>query len=75
MQTINYCGICGDYQFKWIPVEERLPKIGEHVITVSCHDIIRIDWRWREQNGDWSYGKKVTHWMPLPPLPGEEGEK
>ena len=62
-------------KLRWIPVEERLPEVGERVIVARGGK--------SEQgvylgvNGWWKvYGantKKVTHWMPLPAGPEVDG--
>lgn len=61
---------------KWIPVGERLPELGEFVL--ACGE----DWtfpaavlqhtkfpeQWTDAEG---YLAEPTHWMPLPPNPGD----
>lgn len=54
---------------KWIPVAERLPEVGKDVLVYSEYDGVSIDYH----GGD-SFGYAlVTHWMPLPEPPKEEG--
>jgi len=74
-------------QQQWVSVEERLPEENEHVIA-SCGDYpntpvcasILIEGRWFDQDvvesgGEWPELHLVTHWMPLPAPPEQEGEK
>lgn len=54
---------------RWIPVEEQLPETEEEVATLwynGFHSVARL------YKGRWSSGARVTHWMPLPPLPEKE---
>ena len=57
----------------WISVEDRLPDIGEKVITITNKGKLLLvarttqpphheqgGWRWEHYVG------KVTHWMPIP---------
>lgn len=64
----------------WIPVEERLPEVGEKVIFYSpgiddwLSGAFQQDgtW-WNEEYGTHFYG--VTHWMPIvPPRKEEDNE-
>ena len=65
---------------KWIPVSERLPKLGE-MVAVYMHsaihgDEVKIDQMVISNTTDipyWSYYKgRVKAWMPLPEPPKEE---
>ena len=60
----------------WISVEDRLPEIGEKVITITNKGKLLLvarttqpphheqgGWRWEH------YAGKVTHWMPIPETP------
>jgi hypothetical protein len=56
----------------WIPVSERLPAKDLMVLVWSQSDglhLARLDlWQqWRD--ADENFGKKITHWMPLPAPP------
>jgi hypothetical protein len=59
---------------EWIPLSERLPLIGEKVLTWEGDDF-RINWRFREGSDPWRWQEwgKATHWQPLPPPPGTVG--
>ena len=64
---------------EWISVEEKLPEAGRYVVCIAKRNpfsrfmpmVARI-----EKNG-WAnpiteqYISEVTHWMPLPPAPGD----
>lgn len=67
---------------KWISVKERLPeKLTEVVAYDSTHKIVhamvydgegfRVH---RCVRDEWIYDACITHWMPLPQPPKEEGE-
>lgn len=69
---------------RWIKVEERLPENGQKVIACflvgSMHQKQTIEISIFHKmttrdvftgSVDWKY---VTHWMPLPELPGKEVE-
>ena len=54
---------------EWISVNDRLPNPFE-IVLVFRDGKISIDYN--EGNGWFAYdfnGKRVTHWMPLPPAP------
>jgi hypothetical protein len=58
---------------RWVPVSERLPKPGETVLMLM--DGIDPVSGWYE-NGHFHNAYDtlyVTHWMPLPPGPEEDG--
>lgn len=62
-------------QRRWIPVTERLPGPFERVIV--CRDDGKVEQGYKDV-GDWwkVYGtrtKQVTHWMPFPGAPDQEG--
>lgn len=53
---------------RWIPVTERLPEAGKHVLVYSEDDGVSIVY-----NGGDSYSYALmTHWMPLPEPPKED---
>ena len=59
----------------WISVEERLPEEGLWVLVVYVEKHGRfIDIGVHRNDGVWSVAclepNTVTHWMPLPELPG-----
>ena len=65
----------------WISVEDRLPEVGERVLitclsAISKGQVVNITRyegaNWRDgYNGIKVLSSHVTHWMPLPELPGE----
>lgn len=58
---------------KWISVEERLPEEGVHVLIAQKNGYQNVDLR-RRDTRRWSTGAVITHWMPLPKLPGKEAQ-
>lgn len=58
---------------KWIPVTERLPNIGEKVITYCKGYGVKENFR--SGDGTWWVGFKITHWMPLPEPPKEDEDE
>lgn len=64
-------------QMRLIPVEERLPEEKQRVI-VRCERVgTSVGWiLWGNWMTDIGPGAgKVTHWMPLPPVPSAKGEE
>ena len=67
---------------RWIPVEERLPEIGERVLTLSKWGHVS-DRELRKYLSGGIYfwpdglnpGVDVKYWMPLPDAPKEEPER
>lgn len=67
----------------WVPVSERLPDEGEYVWCAGKHDL-QVTSKFSagrfcgyvESIESWEYDltDKVTHWMPLPPLPKSSDE-
>ena len=63
----------------WIKTSERLPEIEVEVIIVvdEIKDFATLedDNSWRDKFGDLLYAtiESVEYWMPLPPLPEEQG--
>ena len=58
---------------KWIPVDERLPKIGVSVLAVDFGKVCEMAWNgryWVVPSSNW-VGDGVTHWMKMPEPPGE----
>ena len=63
----------------WIPVTERLPEYGERILTYDRYGHIRD--RVLRKTGETDLftpdgleaKKHITHWMPLPEEPKEEG--
>lgn len=57
----------------WISVKDRLPEEKEHVLIWIKDLCIIIDWI---VNGKWVVSDEiVTHWMPLPEPPTEDGNE
>lgn len=64
----------------WIPVSERLPEDARPVIVAGgCGHYSHKYKKWytnmeRDRHGEYlPIQWEVTHWMPLPPAPQEEG--
>ena len=63
---------------KWIPVTERLPKVGQRILVYCESKTIEKHVTACTYTGG-LYGcpqfsrhvRKVTHWMPMPEPPGE----
>lgn len=65
---------------KWIPVSERMPEDGQHII-IFCDDAFVLSAQYRDgeffdvvRDGDEFFettSRCVTHWMPLPAAPQE----
>jgi hypothetical protein len=72
----GYAKGCDDSKPKWIPVSERLPEDNKKVLVllVSKIEVIAI-----LRNNVWLVSwnhvtlNRVTHWMPLPEPPKENG--
>lgn len=69
----------------WVSVDDELPPAIEEdnttsvrVIVQNENDAVFVD-AYNFQRKEWRMGKvsifKVTHWMPIPPLAEEGGEK
>lgn len=66
---------------KWIPIEESVPELGQRVLCTDGHCVFEqyrvppscVYGIW-DRMGMKSEMQEVTHWMPLPDPPGEEGE-
>lgn len=66
----------------WIKCSERLPEVDERVLIATPELVLLGDrvpdegspkgWYWFDGFGFWYDDSRITHWMPLPPLP--EGE-
>lgn len=55
---------------KWIPVSERMPELGDWLVTDGCDFDVQLF------NGEqfipgFVWEDKITHWMPLPAAPQE----
>lgn len=56
-------------RYKWIPVDERLPEVGENALVTYGNGEIQVDFI--GEDGDWFWedredGIEVIAWMPLP---------
>lgn len=58
---------------EWISVKDRLPKNGKYLVLsgFTTDYEVGITTSYYE-NGEWGIGS-LTHWMPLPEPPKEEG--
>lgn len=64
-----------DSIFEWTPVTERLPEEdGDYLVTTSSFYGATIYVTTRNfSDGEWTYDRAVTAWMPLPkPYEGSE---
>jgi hypothetical protein len=57
---------------EWIPVAERCPANESMVLVWSQSNGLHLAYldsyrQWRD--ADENFGKKITHWMPLPAPP------
>ena len=57
---------------EWISVEDRLPNIGQNVLTYDGHNrvfcSVRQNHQFKIHYTVWDHDN-VTHWMPLPEPP------
>ena len=76
-----------DPEMEWIPVTERLPEVDKNVLVFACGNEITIGRMKRQtENGyhvfiichgiarELARPGRITHWMPLPEPPKEDGE-
>ena len=57
---------------QWVPVSERLPEKSQRVLAYS-RAMDGTDAEIQINKGFMCHGRTdITHWMPLPPLPGRE---
>ena len=66
----------------WIPCSKQLPEEGEEIlicvrlasgVKVEYDVCVEYDGYLYPENG-YSFGKEITHWMPLPKPPKEDEE-
>lgn len=70
-------------QSPWISVKERLPEPEKEVIILNGRKQIDIDhltddgeggyYWWKSDDIIWCDDDEITHWMPIPELPKEDG--
>lgn len=62
-----------DSQSEWISVDYRLPDLDVDVLTTILEPLFTQPGHMHVAHLDyphhWSGGRRVTHWMPLPPPP------
>lgn len=59
---------------EWIKVEDKLPEIGQRVLTWNGEvQICEWDEGWLAEGG-WYSLDEIRSWQPLPPPPKGEGE-
>lgn len=59
---------------KWVGVEERLPeKTGKYIVCTAKKSVYCTRFKTHHGGGNFQtdINTHVTHWMPLPPCPGE----
>jgi hypothetical protein len=67
---------------QWISVKHRLPEVGVGVLITDGHVVACGEYRGRNlywsghgfRGYEWEFDfddDDITHWMPLPELPGE----
>jgi len=66
---------------QWISVEDRLPDFHIQILFYAGDmdgllkgAFYRHSHRFRDNEGNFFYKSDVTHWMPLPEPPKEQGE-
>lgn len=59
---------------QWIPVSERLPDVGKHVLISKINGYIALDYIDEENHWHWVFDNWVLAWMPLPE-PYKESDK
>ena len=76
-----------DEMCNWISVEERLPEEQDDyliVLEIGSNQIVEIGYYLKEYGlcvhdvyryTDYKISYKITHWMPVPEPPKEEGEE
>ena len=65
---------------KWIPVDDRLPDYGERVLVINeaytedqRYTMYNVGCTIRSPSLNFTFwGRKITHWRPLPEPPKEE---
>ena len=66
------CKEVSETKTRWISVKERLPEEDVPVLCIDSQNVQLIAcFGW----GEWWHPEiqaDITHWQPLPPLPGEE---
>lgn len=67
------------YPYRWIPVSERLPEVGQRILvyceskTIKMHVTTCTYMAGRFGSKQFSrHVRNVTHWMPLPEPPKED---
>lgn len=67
----------------WVSVEDKLPEPEKEVIILDKRKHIDIDFLthdgvggyywWKSDETIWCDDDEITHWMPIPQLPKEDG--
>lgn len=67
----------------WISVEDKLPEPEKEVIILDKRKCIDIDFLtddgdggyywWKSEDAIFSENDEISHWMPIPQLPKENG--
>ena len=65
---------------EWISVDDKLPEVNKRVLTcdeighIECAKFVNLSGRtyWLTNQDQYQLHITVTHWMPLPDLPGKD---
>lgn len=73
--AVDYIESLPTIRSKWVPCSERLPEVGQSVLTTSitgkcgvwiCHPYREDDYMWEDDAGYLRDKHDAVAWMPLP---------